>query len=429
MENINQTFKAILDLFYDKRQLDFELRVLDRNKNLKSKLDLCEKAEKLLKEEDINEANRKLTQLHETYKKIGPVPKKEQEKIWDRFKAASNKFYEKKRLYVESLKEELKENMKQKQQLCLDMESFTSFTSDKIKDWNDKTKEILAIQALWEKIGILPKEVTKDINKQFWGSVKIFFNNKNMFFDVLEKTKGENLKKKEALCEQAEAIQESTDWASTADQLKKLQQDWKEIGSVPKANRELIYQRFKAVCDSFFNKKREQKRLKDKEFRQNLKLKKEVCKNIEKLTQSETVTMEDFYRLKDQYFEVGFVPRQSMNEIIEQFLLSIDKFFQNVNIQSVSKDDLSNMEHEIHLEILERMPNTSRRLQRKEQNINKKIFNLENDISLWINNLQFFANSKNADRLKNEFNSKIETANKKLTLLKQQLDSIRKVSQ
>ena len=142
------------------------------------------KAEKLDELDNIKDAVRELNELHEEYKHIGPVPKDDQEALWLRFKAASDRIYVKRKGFVDQLKTELKENMEKKLALGDEAESFLSFNSDRINDWNSKTKELLEIQKKWDAIGGLPREHAKDVNKKFWTAFKGFFSNKNRFFKI-----------------------------------------------------------------------------------------------------------------------------------------------------------------------------------------------------------------------------------------------------
>ncbi|MEN7546768.1 DUF349 domain-containing protein [Rapidithrix thailandica] len=423
-EDLYKSYSALLDRFYDQKSIEFDLKELDRKKNLEAKLELCDKAEALLEEENINEAIIQLGKLHEEFKAIGPVPREEQETVWQRFKAASDELYEKKREFAEVFKVQLKENMTIKQRLCLELEQYVAFDSDRIKEWNEKTKELIKIQEIWEKTGPLPREVAKDINKQFWGNFKAFFNNKAKFFEKLEAQRGENLKKKEELVKKAEELKESSDWAETAEKLKKLQEGWKNIGPVPEKYRESVYQQFKAACDFFFNRKRNRRAEQEKEFEINLNKKEAVCAKIDQLAEAGNFDLEEITKLKDEYFEVGFVPRKDINIILEKFLSSVEEYFENG-----PEEDRESRLLEFKAEIFKNAPSATKKLRRQEQGIRRKIDHLQSDIALWENNLEFFANSKTADKLKEDFSQKINEAQKELDDLKNQLRVIRSINE
>ena len=257
-------YNALLDRYYDHRSIYFELKDLDRKKNLEQKLELCEKAETLASVEDLKSAIVQLNDLHEEYKHIGPVPKDDQEALWQRFKSASDAIYAKRKEYFDELKGQFEANLVLKQELISEVTNFLSFTSDRITEWNSKTNEILELQKRWEAVGGVPKEKAKEINRGFWNNFKKFFAHKNQFFKQLEGQRDDNLLKKNELIQKAEELKESTDWDSAAQRFKNLQAQWKEIGPVPEKVRKETYERFKAACDHFFNRRRDQNKEKFK---------------------------------------------------------------------------------------------------------------------------------------------------------------------
>ena len=256
LKSLWANYNALIDRYYDNRSIYFELKELDRKKNLDLKLELCEKAESLAEEENIKEAVKQLNELHEEFKYIGPVPQEDQENVWIRFKAASDQVYTRRKDYYDNLREQLKLNLVAKQALVDKVQSFAEFNTDRISEWNQKTKEILEIQKEWEVIGGLPKDKAKKINKAFWSSFKTFFNHKGNFFKQLEDLRKENLDKKRELLEKAESLKESEDFESTSEQLKELQKQWKDIGPVPEKYKDEVYKKFKEACDLFFNRRR-----------------------------------------------------------------------------------------------------------------------------------------------------------------------------
>lgn len=412
-------YNALLDRFYDARSIYFELKELDRKKNLKAKLELCERAEALDKEENIKDAIVQLNELHEEFKHIGPVPKEEQEPLWLRFKAASDNIYAKRKEFVEDLKHELQENLEKKVRLAEEVQAYVDFDSERINDWNAKTKEIIEIQKKWESIGGLPREKAKEVNKAFWGNFKKFFNNKNAFFKRLEAKREENLKLKQELAEKAEALKDSKEWDKTAQELKKIQQEWKDIGPVPEKFRNEVYQRFKAACDHFFDQRRSQNSEQNKEFEENYQKKLEICDRMEDIAKSGEIDLDTIYDLVDEYSELGFVPRNVIKKMHNRFDEVCAMLVKHSSLTDEEKEELK---INIQVNKLKGSPHGDRKLQRKENAIRRKINSLESDISTWKNNLEFFASSKKADALKDDFNEKIEKATRELEDLKKQLD-------
>jgi hypothetical protein len=418
-------YSALIDRFYDNRSIYFELKELDRKKNLGAKLELCEKAEGLDKLENLKDATKQLNELHEEFKHIGPVPKEDQEPLWQRFKAASDAVYAKRREFVETLKEELGKNLKVKAQLAEEVQVFTEFDSDRITEWNAKTKKILELQNKWTEVGGLPRDKAKAVNKRFWAAFKIFFNNKSQFFKKLEGQRDENLKRKQELLSKALEVKDSEDAEKAANVLKDLQKEWKEIGPVPEKHRNEVYAQFKKACDEFFDRKRGKNKEVEKEYTKNLKSKEAICEQLENMAKNNEEDVEKVEDLIDEYNEIGFVPRNSIKSIQKRFTQALDNFAKNV--ENLSAEERKELVYSAQYQKLKSSPNASRKINRKEHSIRKQIENLENDISLWKNNIEFFAESKTADKLREEFDQKISKAREELKNLKQELKVLRSI--
>lgn len=214
-------------------------------------------------------------------------------------------------------------------------------------------------------------------------------------------------------------MKDSEDWNKTADALKKLQQQWREIGPVPEKFRNEVFEQFKKACDHFFEKKRGHDHVAEKEYYDNLDKKNEICDKLDAIAQSKNVDPDSVYDLIDEFVEIGFVPRRDIKKIKSRF----DQSVKNVISSADNLDDEEKEDLRINLQVnkLKIGPNANRKIHRKENSIKRKITNLENDISTWRNNLQFFANSKNADKLKADFEEKVEKASEELEHLKREL--------
>ncbi|MFQ3214207.1 MAG: hypothetical protein ACI9L9_000919 [Marivirga sp.] len=410
-------YNALLDRYYDQRSILFELKELDRKKNLEAKLILCDKAEVLAEEKDVPSAVKQLNDLHEDFKHIGPVPKEKQEALWQRFKAASDSVYEKRKGYLDNLKDIHSENLKKKEVIITKMEPFLSFDSDKIKEWNSKTKDLLAIQKDWETTGQVPKENVKHINKTFWSNFKQFFSNKHEFFKRLDQMREDNLNKKKELVNEALSLADSTEWNKTADKLKKLQNHWREVGPVPEKFRESVYKEFKSACDKFFENKRAGSQEAEKEFGDNLKAKEDIIAQINGLEPGDIEQLEAY---EEAFGKLGFVPRNAIQPNKEQFADAVNSFIEKSEAV-LSEEQLNKVKLMAQITKIMAGPNAGKKLNQKEHGLRKKISDLNNDIVTWKTNLEFFASSKTADNLKKEFNLKIEEAEKEISLLKKQL--------
>jgi hypothetical protein len=424
LKSLWANYNALLDRFYDNRSIYFELKELDRKKNFDLKIELCEKAELLTEQENIREVIKHLNELHEEFKHIGPVPQDDQEAVWERFKAASDKIYSKRKDYYEQLKEELKVNQAAKEALVEKVLQFADFDSEKISDWNNKTKEIIAIQKEWEAIGSLPKEKAKKINKQFWSSFKGFFNKKGLFFKKIEEVRKENLKLKQELVDKADALKDSDDFRNISEELKNLQKRWKEIGPVPEKYRNEIFLKFKKACDHFFNRRRANNEVAEKEYEVNLKAKQALCDEMEKMVKSEKVDIERVKSIEAEWAQIGYVPRSNIKSIQKRYTEVIEKI---TGMMDLSEQEVQKLRFKAQFNNMNFGPGSERLIQKKEGALRRQITNLENDVNLWKNNIDFFAASKNADKLKKDFQVKIDKANEQLQSLKDQLKMLNNI--
>jgi hypothetical protein len=418
-------YHALVDRFYDNQSIYFELKELDRKKNLESKLELCNRAEKLANVEMIKDAIRELNELHHEFKHIGPVPIEDKEAVWQRFKAASDAVYARRDAYLQNLQSELQQNLELKSKLGEEAQAYANFQTDRIKEWNEKTKEILDLQKRWEGVGGLPRAKAKDVNKKFWSAFKSFFNNKNTFFKKLDEEREHNLQAKNDLIKKALELKESQDWDKTSNELKNLQQKWKDVGPVPEKFREKIFREFKDACDYFFAQRRGQQGKVELEQIDNLNVKTAICEELEKNAAEGTASAGLLRDLQDRYNSIGFVPRKDMTAIKNRYHEAVQKFVSA--IPNASDDDKAQLMLENQLSDLRNDPMADRKIFQKEQVIRKKISKIENDIALWRNNLEFFGKSQNAAKVREEFNEKINSANDHLQQLKQQLKLLRTV--
>jgi len=416
------SYHALVDRFFDNRNIYFELKELDRRKNLEAKVELCVRAEKLESIEKINVALRELHELHEEYKHIGPVPREDKDAVWERFKKASDAVYERRDSVLAEQHATWAKNLALKQELTEKVKELAAFQSDRIKEWNQKTQEILSLQKAWEGIGGVARSKSKEINKQFWSAFKSFFSAKGKFFSKLEDERKGNLEKKRALVTQALALKESKDWDKTSNALRGLQAQWKEIGPVPDKFRESVYAEFKEACDHFFGQRREKFEAVDKEQADNLAQKEALCAELEQMMATKSATMEVLKARQRAFQAIGFVPRDQAGDIKSRFTTLFQQAMASLEVSQSEKDSAM---LELQLESIKRDPDAAYKLQQREYGLRKRIQKEENDIAVLKNNLEFFGRSKNAEKMKAEFGAKISAAEAEIAALKAQLKQLR----
>ena len=422
------TYNALIDRYFSNRNIYFELKELDRRRNAELKAELCKKVEDLVKSLETRPMTREIlaeaNHIFEDYKHLGPAPKEEQEKLWQRFKVALDHLYDAQRGQFAEQKKSMQENYDQKLKIYEAIVPFTTYNSGSIKEWNAKTKEVMAFQDQWVALkGIMPREEGKELSKKFWATLKTFFHNKGEFFRQLESKREQNLELKNQLCADAEAILATgEDTAANTQKIIELQKKWKAIGQVPEKYKDTIYDRFKKACDSYFDQKRAKNKEVEVEFEENLKRKIDLIERIEIAAANKDESSLDLLSaFKSEWSSIGFVPKKDMQATQKRYIAAVNTYVSAIGKLSSKEKEQAVLESEVELV---RDGESSRGLFRKENDIKRRVSQLENDISLWQNNIEFFAKSKTSDRLKAEFERKISSAQAQLEELKHQLSII-----
>ena len=330
--NLNDTYQLYVEQFYDMVKINRELRDLDFKKNLEAKEKFCEAAEKLAEKENVVDAFKELQKLHEQWKEYGPVAKQFREDIWNRFKAATAVINKKYQAYFEGQKEQYAENLAAKTLLCEKVEAIAEKEIKSSGEWNDCTKEIEEIQKQWKGIGYASKKENQRIYERFRAACDKFFDRKREFYSAYKDEMNDNLQKKIALCEAAEALKTSTAWKKTTDQLINLQKQWKEIGAVPRKKSEALWKRFRAACDEFFNERDKQAKP-ENDYYGNLKAKKHLIEEINAyvLADDDDVNAEAAQEFSDRWQSIGFVPFKEKDKIADAYKEAMQAKFPEIS--------------------------------------------------------------------------------------------------
>ena len=396
------SYQLTCEKFYDMVKLNNEFREYDFKKNLEQKTHLCETAEKLTEEADVISAFHQLQKLHQEFRAIGPVAKELREGIWARFKAASTVINRRHQEYFEAIKEREQNNLDQKTVICEIVEAIEFDQLKTFSDWDDKTQEILALQAKWKTIGFTPKRVNTKIFERFRAACDEFFRRKSAFFKSVKENMAENLEKKKALCEKAEALKDSTDWKETAEVLTKLQKEWKTIGPVAKKHSDSVWQRFISACDYFFDQKNKANSSQRSVETENLQKKLALIQSLKELDQAGTTdkaTQDQVKATIKAWNSIGFVPFRDKDRIYKEFHTLVDKIFDKLNI-SASEKKLNNFKSSLKPE---------NNLYRDRERLIRNCENLKNEIQTYENNLGFLSSSsKKGNSLVNEITRKMD---------------------
>ena len=394
-------YQQLTERFYDILKLNIEFREYDFKKNLEAKLRLCEAAERLAEESDVISAFHQLQKLHEEYRETGPVAKEQREEIWRRFKDASSTVNKRHQQHFEELKRNENENLEKKTAICEKIESVAYSELTTYTLWNDKTQEIIALQEEWRTIGFAPQKMNTKIFERFRTACDTFFAHKAEFFKSMKDNLAENLEKKIRLCEQAEALKDSTDWKATADKFTALQREWKSIGPVSKKHSDTVWQRFNTACDAFFEKRKAAGASQRGEEHENLAKKKKIIAALSAID-PKNVSAEDankLHALIREWNSIGHVPFRDKDKIYKRYKELIDTLF-----DALHKSEASRKVARFKSSIKEGM-----NVGRERERLLRVYDNMCNEIKTYENNLGFLtSSSKSGNSLVAEMQRKME---------------------
>lgn len=420
-----RNYQLYVEQFYDLLNLNREAREYDFKKNLEMKTKLCEAAEKLDAESDVVSAFHQLQDLHAQYREIGPVAKEQREAIWARFKAASTIINKKHQQHFEELRKNEEDNLEKKTKLCEKAEAIAQEENKGPGDWEQHTKEIIAIQEEWKTIGFAPKKMNTKIFDRFRAICDKFFEDKAAFFKDLKEQYAKNAEKKKALVEQAKALADSTEWKSTSDKLIALQKEWKTIGYVPRKLGNQLWDDFITACNNFFEARNAANAGSRNEQHDNLEKKQSIIAQLKELAENAAEdAQEKVHELTDEFNKVGHVPFKEKDKIYKEYHDVLDKIYDDLHI-SVARRRLDNFKNNLK--------NVAKRgedaLDNEHGRLVRRYDLLKQEITTYENNLGFLnIASKKGNNLLDEMNRKVQKLKIEAELVRQKIKTIDKQS-
>ena len=408
--DVNDTYQLYVEKFYDLVQINRELRDLDFRKNLEAKTEFCEQAEALAESEDVVGAFKELQKLHEQWKEYGPVAKEFRDSIWERFRAATAVINKKYQAHFEGLKEQHAANLEAKVALCEKVEAIAGQEITSSNQWNALSKEIEGIQAEWRKIGFATRKDNQKVYDRFRAACDKFFSRKREYYNEFKDSMNDNMAKKLAIIEQAEALKGSTDWKKTSDALIELQRQWKEIGAVPRKKSEQLWKRFRAACDAFFNERDKQGKP-ENDFYGNLKAKRALIEEIEAYVPADAEADAEAARgFAERWSAIGFVPFKEKEAVGAAYKAAMQAKFPEWGRGGRREGGRGPV----------REPRRNQPLTEKDK-LTLKYNQLQQDIQTYENNIGFFGLSKGAEQLKAQMQQRIDAAKEDLKKLEAEI--------
>ena len=416
-----RNYQLYVEQFYDLLKLNSEAREYDFKKNLEAKTKICEAAEKLAEEQDVISAFHQLQDLHQEYREIGPVAKELREEIWARFKAASTVINKKHQQYFEDIRAKEEQNLEKKTALCEKLEAIKLDELKTAAQWENTSKEVIAIQQEWKSIGFAPQKMNVKIFERFRAANDLFFGKKNEFFSQLKAQYAENAAKKQKLVEKAQELSDSTEWKKTGDKLIALQKEWKSIGVVPRKQGEQLWQDFLNACNKFFEARNKANAGTRSTEHSNLDKKREVIAKLKDLLENPVENVQQaIQKLTEEYNSIGHVPFKEKDNIYKEYHDVLDKVYKELHVNNARRrlDNFKNNLKSVAEKGGDALDNERGRLLRRYDQ-------LRSEITTYENNLGFLnAASKKGNSLVEEMNRKVQKLKDDLELVKQKIKAI-----
>ena len=418
-----KNYQTYSEMFYDIIKINNQFRDYDFKKNLEMKTALCETVEKLQTEPDVISAFHQLQKLHQQWREIGPVAKELREDLWSRFKAASTIINKRHQEHFEGLKAKEQENLEAKTAICEQIENIDFPALKSFKDWEEKNKEVIALQDKWKTIGFAPKKSNVKIFERFRAACDVYFNRKSEFYKNIKDEMEKNLALKKALCEKAEALKDSTDWKSTTEKMIALQKEWKTIGSVARKHSDAVWKRFITACDYFFEQKNKNVSSQKSVEQTNLAAKKTLIEKINTIDEADHD--EAFATLKGYMTEwnaIGHVPFKEKDKIYKEYHEAVDKQFDRLKV------DQNDRKMQTFRNSLSDMSNGERgkgKLYGEREKLMRMYERMKNELQTYENNIGFLSiSSKGGGGLLKEMERKIDKLKDEMALIIKKIDAI-----
>ena len=416
--NIWKRFQDAREQFSDNLRVNKELRDYDFKKNLEQKELIISQAVVLNDEPDIITAFRRLQELHNKWREIGPVAKELRDEIWNRFKEASLEINKRYQAFFEERKAREAENEAGKTAICERVEALDFSNLKSFGAWDKMTETIKQAQEEWKKYGYASRKMNNALFQRFRAVCDTFFALKAEYFKAMKDEFAQNLAKKTALVEKAEALKDSTDWKKTTDEMVALQKEWKTIGTVAKKHSDAIWHRFQDACDYFFAQKKAATSGVRQTEQAHLQAKRDLIKELDKLTE-ETPKEEAqnlINELQEKWKAIGHVPFREKDKVYDAFRNRINEVRDKFNL-AIRRERQERFARDV-----EAMDGDDNKMMRERERQLRLLETRRAELRTYENNLGFLsAKSKTGNSLVKDFERKIERLKDEIAQLEERI--------
>lgn len=407
-------FQTAVELFYDQLKMNKELRDLDFKKNLEAKRQLVEQAKALAENTDVVDAINKLMILHNEWREIGPVAKEFREPLWEEFREASAVVRKQHQEYFEKRKADETANEEAKLKLCEEVDAIVASRPEGFSAWEEATKKVIELQARWKEIGYASRKSNTVLYTRFRTACDEFFKAKAEYYHKVKEEYNENLRKKEALCEKAEALANEEKIGAAVDAVQRLREEWKTIGSAGRRHSDEVWQRFTTACNAVFDRRKAESGDRRKEENANLEAKREVIAKLKELPldMDRKELLPQVRELQDKWNAIGHVPFKLKDALRAEYREICDKIYGSLD-EHKSRSSMKRFEQKI-----EDIKDDDAKVKKERDYLQRQLEAKRNDLKTYQNNMGFFNVKSNAG------NSMLKDLERKIKLIEQDIDQI-----
>ena len=424
-DDIQKEYSRLMELFFYNINIYRELKEHDYQRNAQLKSEKISQIQNLLGVKSIKEMESLLREYQNDWEGIGPVPNNEWEQIKESYWQSVKAVYEKINAYYNERRSAMIENIERKQVLIEELKLITEKADeiDSQKQWSGKTELIKELQLKWKQIGFGPKKENEAVWKEFRSHCDLFFEKRNAFNKAIEDQYSGLVKQKQALIEEAEKLKDSTEWDISTRKFISLQKEWKKIGNAGPRNENKLWRQFRKKCDYFFKAKEAQIESLEKEKEQNVAQYEALIQTVIAFKksddlQSNTKSLKEFHA---SYKKLGPLPKNKFSEINKAFKEALDRQYESLDIEPEKKELLL---FKAKIDSISSGNNRTTILQKEKTSLRKNIDKITSNMLQMERNLSFFANSKGANKLKEETQGKINAMEQEINKLKRMLKAI-----
>lgn len=406
---LNNNYFHHLNQFYQMLDLNKEFLEQEYSHNLEKRQHIIARAKELENEPVVQKALNELQYLHKLWKEEAePVSEEFREKTWEEFKEISNKIHERKTELSAAIETEQNANLEKKNEIIAEIKKLSEPKDNPNHTyWQNSIKRVEELRSEFLKTGSVPRKLSNNNWNDFKATLRGFNTTKNNYYKSLKGSQQQNLDEKLKLIQTAKDNMLSEDWDLAVALFKKLQEDWKKIGHVPKSMTNKIWDEFRDACNTFFNNYREKSSASTDNWKENYKLKKDILEELKTISNDEG-SIEKIEAIKTSWNNIGKVPRDKM---------AINSEFNKTLREKLKLNKINELE-------LKEEGLSENQLTDKARKIKSQISDLEAEIVKLENNLSFFKNPSRENPLLRDTYNTIDDKKAHLETLKQNLHSI-----